>query len=161
MPVIDSQWAAQFAVAAELVRRRYSVAFYLGNQPLDDALMRGSNPVTSSRYRSRAVKTLRPKNQGANGPAILVGKLHAGNPEDLFVIVQTPPELSHKKGQPFRFSLLLGKKCKRSRIRANHHPDSKEIGFIIPTLLVLRTALEFGGTTTSRPFRIAETPSPI
>jgi hypothetical protein len=67
MPVIDSQWAAQFAVAAELVRRRYSVAFYLGNQPLYDALVRGSTPVTSSRYRSRAVKT--PKKPGGQWPS--------------------------------------------------------------------------------------------
>jgi hypothetical protein len=34
LTTIDSQWAAQFAVAAELVRRGYSIAFYLGNEPL-------------------------------------------------------------------------------------------------------------------------------
>jgi hypothetical protein len=39
----DSQWPAQFATAAELARRGYSVAFFLGNEPIHDALVRGTS----------------------------------------------------------------------------------------------------------------------
>jgi hypothetical protein len=36
------QWAAQFAVGAELVRRGYSAAFFLGNEPATPSVNRSS-----------------------------------------------------------------------------------------------------------------------
>jgi len=36
------QWAAQFVVGAELIRRGYSAAFFLGNQPVHDLICAGA-----------------------------------------------------------------------------------------------------------------------
>ena len=105
MPKIDAQWAAQFAVAAELVRRGYSVALYLGNEPVHDALVRGRKSVNQFAIQIKGSEQAPPQKPTARGPDVLVGKLAAGAPTDLYAIVYAPPLTfgPPRKGTPFRF----------------------------------------------------------
>jgi hypothetical protein len=106
MAKIDSQWAAQFAVAAELVRRGYSLALYLGNEPVHDALVRGRSSGTQFAIQIKGTVQRPPKGSNARGPDVLVGKLAAGQPTDLFAIVYTPAVtygVTPQPGMPFRF----------------------------------------------------------
>ncbi len=69
----DSQWAAQFAVAAELVRRGYSVAFYHGNEPLHDMPVRGRKSANQFVLQIKGTQGRPPQKPQAHGPDILVG----------------------------------------------------------------------------------------
>jgi hypothetical protein len=124
---IDSQWAAQFAVAAELVRRGYSIAFYLGNEPLYDMAVRGQ----SSRYQFvlqiKGTQYGPPKKPLGIGNDILVGKLQTGKLTDLFVIVYAPLAKyapSANRGQPFRFFIAT-----RQELRAIKNPGRPQPQF--------------------------------
>src|SRR5260370_29574346 len=98
---IDSRWAAQFSVGAELVRRGYSVAFFLGNEPRHDALVKCVSCGRSVPIQIKGFANPPPKNPTALGPWILAGTLAQGDPHDLFVVVHTPqPERRFRFFQP-------------------------------------------------------------
>jgi|SRR5208282_564549 len=92
---IDSQWAAQFSAGAELVRRRYSVAFFLGNEPRHDALVKCVWCGTSMAIQVKGFADPPPKDPERFGPWILVGALAGGDPSDLFVVVHVPRPPEH------------------------------------------------------------------
>jgi hypothetical protein len=106
MAKIDSQWAAQFAVAAELVRRGYSATFYLGNEPLHDMPVRGRTSGNHFVLQIKGTENGPPRNPQAAGPDILVGNLNAGKLSDIFIIVYAPFVPYASGGNPskaFRF----------------------------------------------------------
>jgi hypothetical protein len=86
----DSQWPAQFATAAELARRGYSVAFFLGNEPIHDALVRGTSASNQFPLQVKGFGSPPPKRPGAQGTAILVRNLSKGIPSDFFALVYVP-----------------------------------------------------------------------
>jgi hypothetical protein len=86
MPKQSAEWPAAFAAAAELARRGYSVAFFLGNQPTYDALVSGNSSQNQFPVQIKGFKS-KPKKDGAFGTAILVGDLSGGQPDDWFIIV--------------------------------------------------------------------------
>lgn len=83
------QWAAQFAVAAELTRRGYSVAFFLGNEPTHDALVHGSSSGSEFAVQVKGFQN-RPRKAEAAGTAIPLGKLDRGDSSDIFTLVYVP-----------------------------------------------------------------------
>src|SRR2546428_3939284 len=106
----DSQWAAQFAVAAKLVRGGYSVAFYHGNEPLHDMPVRGRKSANQFVLQIKGTQRRPPQKPHAHGPDTLVGKLQTGNLTDLFVIVYTPPAAYAGGQNPeklFRFFIAI------------------------------------------------------
>jgi hypothetical protein len=120
MPHIDSQWAAQFAIAAELVRRGYAVAFVLGNQPPHDALVRGTELGNRVPFQVKGFK-----NKGSD---ILVGRLalNASNARDLFgiVYVSNPPNC-------FEFFIATREELDSIKNPANPILISHQTGFAI------------------------------
>ncbi len=85
------QWAAQFAVGAELVRRGYSAAFFLGNQPAYDLLCAGEKDF---RVQVKGFAWNKPKSDTAKGNYVLISDLRTGNRNDLIIIVHVtkPPD---------------------------------------------------------------------
>jgi hypothetical protein len=81
------QWAAQFAMAAELARRRYSAAFFLGNQPAHDLLCKGEKDF---RVQIKGFSWAKPKSPTAKGNYVPIHDLRTGNGADLIVIVYVP-----------------------------------------------------------------------
>ena len=81
------QWAAQFAVGAELVRRGYAAAFFLGNEPAYDLLCTGKNDF---RVQVKGFAWSKRKSPTAKGNYVLVSDLFTGNRNDLIVIVHVP-----------------------------------------------------------------------
>jgi len=81
------QWAAQFALGAELVRRGYSAAFFLGNEPGYDLLCGGKQDF---RVQVKGFAWPKPKSPTAKGNFVLIGDLYTGNPSKLIVIVHVP-----------------------------------------------------------------------
>jgi len=123
----DSQWAAQFAVAAELVRRGYSVAFYHGNEPLHDMPVRGRKSANQFVLQIKGTQGRPPQTPQAHGPDILVGKLQTGKLTDLFVIVYTPPAAyagGQNPGKPFRFFIAT-----RQELQAIRNPGKQQPKF--------------------------------
>jgi hypothetical protein len=92
---IDSQWAAQFSAGGELVRRGYSVAFFLGNEPRHDALVKCASCGKSAGVQVKGFSDPPPKNPERFGPWTLVGSLAGGEPSDLFVVVHVPRPPEH------------------------------------------------------------------
>ena len=106
---IDAQWSAQFAIAAELVRRGYSVAFYLGNQRTHDALVRGTSsgnqfPIQVKGFKSRG--------------DVLTGKLDPGNCDELFCIV-------HVSKAPSPLEFFIATRGELNRIKNPGKPQPK------------------------------------
>lgn len=94
-----SQWAAQFLVASELVRRGYTVSFTMGNHTPDaDLMVRSPNDelflVDVKGQRQKGPWLVRPKNQVKALFYILVylAPLPKGNdprkPDEFFVLTQ-------------------------------------------------------------------------
>ena len=126
MAHIDSQWAAQFAVAAELVRRGYSLALYLGNEPIHGALVRGRTSGRQFAIQIKGTGQRPPKDQDARGPDILVGRLAAGLPTDLFAIVYTPSvsySVTPAPGTPFRFFIATRQELDAVKNSGKPQPD--------------------------------------
>ncbi len=124
---IDSQWAAQFAVAAELVQRGYSLALYLGNEPVHDALVRGRSSGNQFAIQIKGTEQRPPQDPEARGPDILIGKLVAGGPTDLFAIVYTPAATygaAPQPGTPFRFFIAT-----RQELDAIKNPGKPQQSF--------------------------------
>jgi hypothetical protein len=63
------QWAAQFAVGAELARRGYSVAFFLGNEPGHDLLCAAQQDF---RIQVKGFSWKKPKSDTAKGNYVRV-----------------------------------------------------------------------------------------
>jgi len=127
MTTIDSQWAAQFAVAAELVRRGYSIAFYLGNELLYDMAVRGRSSGNQFVLQIKGTQYGPPKKPQGIGDDILVGKLQTGKLTDLFVIVYAPVAkyaLGANRGQPFRFFIAT-----RQELQAIKNPGKQHKQF--------------------------------
>lgn len=104
MPRTNAEWPAAFAAAAELARRSYSVAFFLGSQPTYDALVLGNSSQNQFPIQIKGFKS-KPRKASALGAAILVGDLSRGHPDDWFIIVyaQMNKPLRQKSFDPFEF----------------------------------------------------------
>ncbi len=81
------QWAAQFAVGAELMRRGYSCAFFLGNQPSYDLLCTGKQDF---HLQIKGFSWDKPKKPSSKGNYVIIKDLFTGEEQDLIVIVRVP-----------------------------------------------------------------------
>jgi hypothetical protein len=99
--VHQTQWAAQFAVASELCKRGYEVAFTMGNHPLVDLM------VISPKNRSFLVdvKGLHRKNFWLVSPK--------PNRADLFYVLAYVPA-----GEPNRFFVTTQRKVNQQIMRS-------------------------------------------
>jgi len=108
-----TQWAAQFGIAAELSRRRYTVALTLGNARRLDIICAAP---TGRPFRVEAKGTTNPSFI-RTGNKILEMDLD----EDLFLIVViVPPNES-----PFRFFVLTHEEIRQERLS---QPQTKRSG---------------------------------
>jgi hypothetical protein len=89
------QWAAQFAAGAELVRRGYSAAFFLGNEPSHDLVCKGTKDF---RVQVKGFSWDKPKSATAKGGYLPISDLYKGDQSDLIVIVYVP-----KPPNPFEY----------------------------------------------------------
>ncbi len=92
----QTQWAGQFGVAHELVRRGYLVAFTMGNAPAADLLCLSPTGVSFSVQ----VKSLSSKNYFICQNSLLEPKL-----DRFFVFVLVPPVASESSKPPEYFIL--------------------------------------------------------
>ncbi len=79
-----TQWAGQYAAAAELTRRGYLVAFTLGNAPVFDLLCQ---PTSGGAAFGVQVKSLSSKGY------FPISDLYSGEPSDFFILVYVPPNV--------------------------------------------------------------------
>jgi hypothetical protein len=89
------QWAAQFAVGAEVVRRGYSAAFFLGNEPTHDLICAGTREF---RVQVKGFSWNKPKRKTTNGNYVLIKDLNAGDKHDIIIIVYVS-----RSPEPFEF----------------------------------------------------------
>ena len=113
----SAEWPAAFATAAELTRREYAVAFFLGNQPRHDALVLGTASGNQFAIQVKGFAQGPPKRKG-KGTAIIPGKLAGGDPGDFFVLVYVP-----SPPKPFEFFIAT-----RQELQGIKNPDGPPVG---------------------------------
>jgi len=136
MPRQIAEWPAAFATAAELARRGYSAAFFLGNQPTYDVLVLGNSSRRQFAVQVKGFKT-KPTKSGARGAAILVGNLDQGDPDDWFVIVyaQMRKSLHQSSLDPFEFFVATRRELRGIRNRGEAFPQFTSDWLFYPDLL--------------------------
>lgn len=116
-----TQWAAQFAVGAELSRRGYSAAFFLGNQPSYDLLCTGQ---IDFRLQVKGFTFNKPKGPKSKGGFVPIRDLKTGKGDDLIIIVHIP-----KPEAQFEFYIAKRENLRAAEeaLRKTRNPEGKII----------------------------------
>jgi hypothetical protein len=102
-------------VGAELARRGYPTAFFLGNQPTYDLLYKGEEDFG---VQVKGFAWSKPKSPAAKyGNWVLIHDLFTGKTDDLFIIVYVP-----KPPYPFEFYIAT-----RSKLAAAEKANSSSV----------------------------------
>ena len=124
----DSQWAAQFVVAADsfgaVTQWRSIMATILSTICPCVVKLHKTHSISNikgSQYGPAKKPTTK---QGAVGTVVFVGELHDGLPTDLFIIVHTPPAkfmTTSNLGKPFLFYIAT-----RQELQAIKNPGKPQ-----------------------------------
>jgi hypothetical protein len=120
-----TEWSAVFAACAELRRRGYQVAVFLGNAPKYDALCIGENSRVEFPVQIKGFGWLPPQGDKVAGGWIPIHDLRTASADDVIIIVHVPVAQSNSRClPPFRFFIARRGDLAKSQPKVTVNPKT-------------------------------------